>query len=296
LFGIPALMLAQVFPAAFQQAGSFAAPGSLPQLGEVWQSQWVSGKPYSATVVTHTVQTFSNGTKVDHTETGLVYRDAQGRTRRETQGGSAQSGAVAVSIVDPVAGTECQYAIREVPAGGRGTVPARGPFYTIQPMSPYILANETKPGGLSPYQMALERGQGKKSGGMKSGGRGNAAAPSGSVEDLGTQTVNGMLAQGVRVTNTIPAGSFGNDRDIRVVTDRWVSPELQVIVKSVYSDPRFGTTTYELTNISLNPPDHALFQPPAGYELRESKRGGDGGQGFVGFPVQANFPPAPTKK
>lgn len=40
-----------------------------------------------------------------------------------------------------------------------------------------------------------------------------------------------------------------------------------MLVKSVSTDPRFGTTTYELTNISRQPPDPSLFQVPADYSI-----------------------------
>jgi hypothetical protein len=36
-----------------------------------------------------------------------------------------------------------------------------------------------------------------------------------------------------------------------------------------HSDPRFGETTYKLTNISRLEPDHSLFEPPAGYTMKE---------------------------
>jgi hypothetical protein len=291
---------------SFQQVGSFASPGSVPQLGEVWQSQWINGKPYSATVVTHTVQTFANGTNVDHTETGLVFRDAQGRTRHELNGaaGSNASGifigntaATVVSIDDPVAGLEYNYNVPNPGAGGRGR--GGGPprqVYNVRSLSPNILANETKPGGMSPYDLALQQVMRPGKSKVPNSGRGGRGGRGGQgrkvdVENLGTQTVNGVTAQGVRVTNTIPAESIGNDRDIPVVTERWVASDLQVLVKSVYSDPRFGTTTYELTNISRTAPDPSLFQVPPGYK-EQAKRGGDGGQGygkgFSGTPVKTS--------
>src|SRR6266852_2890768 len=69
------------------------------------------------------------------------------------------------------------------------------------------------------------------------------------MEDLQPQVVNGIRAKGSRVTMTIPKGAFGNDRDVKVVNERWYSDDLQILLKSSNSDPRFGVTTYELTNI-----------------------------------------------
>jgi len=276
------LALAQVF-LPFQQSGALVAPGSVPQLGEMWQSQWISGRPYSATVVTHVVQTFPNGTKVDHTDTALVYRDAQGRTRHETQA-IAQNGyrALWVSIVDPPAGVQYDYRlpIAESPSGRGG--PVGVVRYTVQPLSQQILANETKPSPGTPYQIAMQRETSKKS---KSGRGPGGPSPRPAIVDLGTQTINGVRVQGVRITNTIPAGGIGNDQEMQVVTDRWLSPDLQVLVKSVYSDPRFGTTTYELSNISQAPPAQSLFQVPDGaVEIPARKESGHGG-GVPGTPV-----------
>ena len=87
-------------------------------------------------------------------------------------------------------------------------------------------------------------------------------------KNLQPQVVNGIRAKGSRVTMTIPKGTFGNDRDLNVVNDRWYSEELQVLLKSSNSDPRFGVTTYELTNIVQDPPHPSLFQVPADYSLR----------------------------
>jgi hypothetical protein len=85
------------------------------------------------------------------------------------------------------------------------------------------------------------------------------------TEDLTPQFLNGVYAKGARVTTTIPARTIGNDHDLKVVNERWYSDDLKLLLKSSNSDPRFGVTTYELTEISQAPPDPALFQIPADY-------------------------------
>ena len=60
------------------------------------------------------------------------------------------------------------------------------------------------------------------------------------TEDLGTQVIQGVSAQGKRVTRAIPAGKEGNEKEIDIVTETWYSPDLQVVVMSKTSDPRFG--------------------------------------------------------
>jgi hypothetical protein len=88
-------------------------------------------------------------------------------------------------------------------------------------------------------------------------------------ESLGTQSIEGVMAEGTRMTLTIPAGKIGNDRPIVTVNERWYSPELQTVVLTKNSDPRMGETTYRLTNINRSEPDPSLFQVPADYTVDE---------------------------
>ncbi|HEX8686715.1 MAG TPA: hypothetical protein VF654_09435, partial [Pyrinomonadaceae bacterium] len=60
---------------------------------------------------------------------------------------------------------------------------------------------------------------------------------------------------------------IGNERAIQITSERWYSPELQVVVMTRHSDPRFGETTYRLTNVTRAEPDRSLFEVPAGYAL-----------------------------
>jgi hypothetical protein len=84
----------------------------------------------------------------------------------------------------------------------------------------------------------------------------------GSTEDLGDQMLGGVMAHGTRSTITIPVGQIGNDREIRVVSERWYSNDLQMLVKSSNNDPRFGETTYELQNVLQGAQDPTLFAMP----------------------------------
>jgi hypothetical protein len=95
-------------------------------------------------------------------------------------------------------------------------------------------------------------------------------------EDLGTQTIGGVAAQGTRYTRTIPAGQIGNDKPISIVNERWFSTDLQVVVKSTRTDPRFGSTTYTLTNIQRQEPAATLFAVPSDYTVRQGRPHGKG--------------------
>jgi hypothetical protein len=68
---------------------------------------------------------------------------------------------------------------------------------------------------------------------------------------------------------TVPAGAVGNQLPIEVVSERWYSPELQVIVETRRSDPRFGDTVYRLTNIVRAEPPSELFEVPPQFRIEE---------------------------
>ena len=88
------------------------------------------------------------------------------------------------------------------------------------------------------------------------------------TEDLGVQNIEGVDAEGTRTITTIPAGAIGNERPIEIVYEKWYSKELQIIVKSVHNDPRYGEQTYRLTNIIRSEPDPSLFEVPNGYTFK----------------------------
>jgi hypothetical protein len=89
-------------------------------------------------------------------------------------------------------------------------------------------------------------------------------------EDLGKQTIEGVEAVGTRFTTTIAAGEVGNEQPISVVFEKWYSEELQTVVMTRSTDPRFGENTYRLTNINRGEPAHSLFEVPADYTLKET--------------------------
>ena len=83
-----------------------------------------------------------------------------------------------------------------------------------------------------------------------------------------------MKADGTQTTHTIPAGSIGNERPIVITSERWFSPELQLVVMARTSDPRSGETTYRLTNVKRGEPPADLFKVPSDYRMPGDRRGG----------------------
>lgn len=94
------------------------------------------------------------------------------------------------------------------------------------------------------------------------------AMPKPVTESLGKQTIEGVEAEGTRTTVTFPAGMMGNERPINIVSERWYSPELQTVVMTRHSDPRFGETSYRLTNINRGEPARTLFEVPSDYTVK----------------------------
>ncbi|MGH9769695.1 MAG: energy transducer TonB [Blastocatellia bacterium] len=87
------------------------------------------------------------------------------------------------------------------------------------------------------------------------------------TEPLGKLGIEGVECEGTRAVTTMPAGAIGNERPIETVNETWYSPELKMMILSKRSDPRFGESTYRVTNINRSEPDAALFQVPSGYTI-----------------------------
>lgn len=94
------------------------------------------------------------------------------------------------------------------------------------------------------------------------------------TEQLAKQMVEGVECDGTRTITTMPAGVIGNERPIETVNETWFSQELKIMIMAKRSDPRFGETTYRITNISRSEPDASLFQIPSEYTIvdNEAKR------------------------
>jgi hypothetical protein len=89
-------------------------------------------------------------------------------------------------------------------------------------------------------------------------------------ESLGKRTIDGVIAEGTRTTNVIPAGEIGNERAIEIVSERWYSPELQLLISSTHKDPLMGETTYKLTNLNRSEPLKSLFEVPVDYVIKDA--------------------------
>ena len=92
-------------------------------------------------------------------------------------------------------------------------------------------------------------------------------------ETLEPRLIEGLRAEGTRTTTTIAAGAMGNALPIEVVSERWYSPDLHVILMTRRYDPRFGETVYRLTNIDRSEPSPDLFKVPPDFKVQDMRRG-----------------------
>jgi hypothetical protein len=247
----------------------------------------VKGAPYSAQAVTETVQTLGDGNRIVRRNSANVYRDAEGRTRRDQSlghlGPFAASGDAAQTsfINDPVAGanyildqrskTARKLPVFEVHFRTQGGAAAAG----REPAAEEKVEEQRK------IEVERRAASGFVLNARTPGPEGTHGAPEVLIfnhssskaetksEKLEKRMVEGVEAEGQRMVTTIPAGEIGNEQPIQIVNERWYSPELQVVVMTRHSDPRFGETTYRLTNINRGAPDATLFQVPADYVIRE---------------------------
>jgi len=244
--------------------------------GELVGGSPVKGAPYSGNAVSENTQTLADGNHIVNRTTAAVYRDGEGRERREQSlpniGGFAPQGAptTTVFISDPVAGAN--YSLNpDDKTALKLPIPQ---ISTLPPMPPgargeaHIMVQRI---GVGAPMAGIA---GASIGGpqvMVYGKSATGAAPAPpAVEQLGTKVVEGVQAEGTRTTITIPAGQIGNDKPIQIVDEVWRSPELQVIVHSEHSDPRMGNMVYSLQNISRSDPSPALFQVPADYTVKDA--------------------------
>ena len=222
----------------------------------------VKNAPYSADVVTETTQTLTDGNHIRQSSTAKVYRDTEGRTRREQSlnalGGLAPNANLpqVVFINDPVAGLNYALNPRDRTATKSAWArPGRG---------------GQAPGSNQPMARLRQTAPDRGADGGRWSRNGGAARQNIKIESLGRQTIEGVPADGTRTTMTVPAGQWGNEQPIQIVTERWYSPELQAVVLSRHTDPRMGETVSKLANISRSEPPSSLFELPADYKVAET--------------------------
>jgi hypothetical protein len=244
----------------------------------------VKGAPYSLEATIETAQTLSDGNRIVHRQVVRLFRDAEGRTRREETlsaiGPWAASGTppTIVTIQDPV--SKVTYSLdplnkiaTKLPSGmPSGPMGLSG----IRIVGSGVSTSKPSEGPTSNLGFSAVAGSFGTAGGedgfvtVQNGMAVQTVTPEETSESLGKETVAGVSGDGTRTSIIIPVNTIGNERPIEITRERWYSPELQIVLRSKQTDPRFGETTYDVTRIDRGKPAHALFEVPSDYQVRDA--------------------------
>ena len=280
----------------------------------VVESKQTKGAPYSADATTESVQVLADGNRIVTKSGTRLYRDSEGRTRRE-QLNATGTDAMAINISDPVAGNSfvldpashtayrnglvfarvsdgvAGMSATRVVSDGTATrlvrTPEAGAMVVtsdramkeageaavvegkqVAEIKARVATTVAAGGGGTTTFVASGVGPGVMAGAVMS--RTPEGVGKTTREELGQQTIEGVTATGTRTITEIPAGTIGNEQPIKIVSEQWFSPELQVLVMTKHSDPRSGDIIYRLTGIVRAEPSRSLFEVPPDYTLQES--------------------------
>lgn len=268
----------------------------------------VKGAPYSAQAVTESVQTLADGNRIVRRTNASVFRDGEGRTRREQTlnavGAYSASGDATqrIFINDPVGQvnyildaknhtarkvdmTGFSYERKKMPEGAAAN--SEQHQKEMAEMKAHMAQSDAARSQEGPNSQQHQEAMAELKAHMAQANTLTVTGSPGAVnfertfttrldaknsrkESLGKQTIEGIEAEGTRYITTIAAGEVGNEQPISIVSESWYSPELQTVVMSKHSDPRVGENTYRLTNIKRTEPAHSLFELPADYTVKET--------------------------
>jgi hypothetical protein len=245
----------------------------------------VKDAPYSADAITETTQLLADGNRIEQRAAAAIARDSTGRVRRE-QDAVAFGGLVAksrgplVTISDPAGvhitlDTERRIAYRiNTPPVANG---AAGRMRVETFRREFEMPVPPPPGGAAAGARTQIQFSVREDRAVTVTGAGPDLPPmtaafestDARTEQLGERDIEGVRAEGTRTTMTIQANAIGNQAPIVIVSERWYSPELQVVVMTRRSDPRFGETVYRLVNIVRAEPSTDLFEIPSDYRIQD---------------------------
>jgi hypothetical protein len=262
----PHLDLEGIPPFGPGQVAIVSAGGAIVGLQD--EAAVVKNEPYQAQAVTEMKQTLADGSHIVQTTTATVARDGDGRTVRiqklstigpwrsaDSSQGSSQT---LTTIFDPVTKEHIDYTsdskvahVLAMPPLPPGAVVGGEARVSVSEFAPAPAGAMAQGFAVQARRISPEVAKGMEP----------------KTQSLGTKTIEGVQVTGTRTASTIPVGAIGNDEALVITRETWYSPELQFVVQSTQNDPRFGQTTYTLTNIQRGEPDVTLFQIPADYKI-----------------------------
>jgi hypothetical protein len=262
--------VAQEKALAWRISGEFEMQDAGVMFGEI-----TKGAPFTAQRTEESTQTLGDGTHITHKSSVSYARDGMGRVRREDDEW--------ITIYDPVA--NISYRLNKKNHTGYKVELLHGESLDRQKIElDHVEADLLK--AQAEQSLAEEKAKQEELEAQEKtkqetgvivtsnvdGGFVFVTRKPGTEESLGSQVVNGVMADGKRLTMIIPAGDMGNDRPIQTVIESWYSPELHLTVLYKRTDPREGDETTQYTGIKRAEPNASLFQVPGGYTLRQERR------------------------
>jgi hypothetical protein len=198
----------------------------------------VPNAPFTAKIAVSWDEPLVGGGTVSRKYYTMVARDTQGRIHRETRefvpsNSNVEPTLRSFTILDPIAGTRttCMQASMNCAVGA---------------YNPRLLLAED--GGALPSS------------------NGNVARTA-----LGQKTLDDLPVTGIRETRTAMAGSNGSSRVAVSYTDAWFSPDLQMDLSVVRSNPQMGQVTLTVSDVVRGEPDHSWFALPSGYQVKDAR-------------------------
>ncbi|HNU08510.1 MAG TPA: hypothetical protein PKO33_12155 [Pyrinomonadaceae bacterium] len=195
----------------------------------------VKGAPFSAETVREESKRLFDGSIVKNESKGQIYRDGEGRIRQEMPLES----------------------INGFPVQGRDNEPLKLIHIVDQTLGKAYSLNDS---AKTYFEIPFARNSPLAT---------KEEPQDAKTESLGKKTFDGVTAEGTRTTIEVPVGQIGNDRPVLVVTERWFSPELQMVVMSKHTDPFIGEVVFRLANIKLGEPAADLFKVPADFTIQQ---------------------------
>jgi len=242
---------------------------------EAVDARVIRGAPFSARARGEWVRLLADGTRIVQRSEVALWRDRDGRSRREFVAASPEAAPpgerppTAVVLYEPGAGTvwivePAEKLARRIRVSIEGGVQAAAG----EPRQAELIF----PAPAVSLWMEQRFGAGAAAGfgGAFGGARLLRFGPEAGPEDLGEQVIEGLKARGARYTEVIPAGRIGNDRPITILHERWMAPELGLVVAALTQDPLGGDVTYRLSEIRRGDPPAELFEVPSDYRIEEA--------------------------
>ena len=212
----------------------------------------VTDAPYFADIISTYDRTTPSGESLHREMRSKIYRDTQGRTRRETEQITPSTGQKRVSVLinDPISNTVTSLDPQTRTAHVRDGSIIPPPKQAVR-SRPEIL---TAPPVAS--SVAVEPA---------------ASTAEAKVEELGTQVIEGLTAKGTKITTRLASAAGGKEQPRTLVVSKWVSEKLHIEVLTEIDDVPENHRTIRLVNILRTEPESGLFEIPSGYAVVDSR-------------------------